>query len=231
MQIKLGLRLQCIADLVPQGAVLADIGSDHGYLPAYLLQTGHIKRAIAGELTSDPATRARTTAKLVGLSSCQMEVREGDGLAILRPGEADTVVIAGMGGTTIVEILQSNPAVLTKIKRLILQPNIGGSLVRCWLAENGWSICDEALVMENEIIYEIIIAEAGTMQQLTDLQAEFGPILLDRRPAHFAARINAAIEARQYVAKQLLRSLDPVAKNKRTQVLQQIARLQKLLVN
>ncbi|NLW16583.1 MAG: SAM-dependent methyltransferase [Firmicutes bacterium] len=93
MRINLGPRLRRVADFVPAGARLADIGSDHGYLAAWLLQKGKIELAIAGELNHEPAERARQTARAAGLEE-KMWVREGPGLTVLQPGEVDTVVIA-----------------------------------------------------------------------------------------------------------------------------------------
>lgn len=229
MQINLGPRLRRVADFVPVGARLADIGSDHGYLAAWLLQTGNIECAIAGELNREPAERARQTARAADLHA-QMLVREGAGLTVLEPGEVNAVVIAGMGGTTIVEILGSNPVVLPDLQRLVLQPNVAGAQVRYWLADNGWAIVDEALVAENDIIYEIIVAEPGKMRPLSPLQAEIGPVLLEKKPLLFRARVLVAIEARQYVAAQLLRSPSAMAASKRRQLLQQISELEALLI-
>ncbi|HBK84638.1 MAG TPA: SAM-dependent methyltransferase [Firmicutes bacterium] len=228
MQINLGLRLQRVADFVPETTCIADIGSDHGYLAAWLLLTGRVQHTIAGELNRDPAERARLTACAAGLEE-KMLVREGAGLSVLQPGEVDTVVIAGMGGATIVQILESNPSVLPDLRRLVLQPNIGGAQVRHWLSEHGWAIIDEALVAENSIIYEIIVAEPGEMQQLTALQAEIGPMLLDRKPEHFSARVQAAIDARQYVVAQLVRSTNAAVASKREQLMQQISDLESLI--
>lgn len=228
MRISLGPRLRQVADFVPTGARLADIGSDHGYLTAWLLQNSKVELAIAGELNHEPAERARQTAREAGVQR-QMQVREGAGLTILRPGEVDTVVIAGMGGNTIVEILQSNPAVLPCLRCLILQPNVAGTLVRYWLAENGWRIVDEELVAENDIIYEIIVAEPGQMPPLTPWQAEIGPVLLAKRPQNFVLRVRSAIAERQHVARQLTRSSSEAAASKRQRLLDEIKQLETLL--
>lgn len=229
MQIGLGLRLQKVADFVPVGAYIADIGSDHGYLAAWLLQCGKIGFAIAGELNKEPAERARQTARAAGLQE-QMWVREGAGLTILLPGEVDTVVIAGMGGITIIEILESNPAVLPHLQRLVLQPNVAGSQVRYWLADHDWKIVDEALVLENDILYEIIVAEPGKVQPLTALQAEIGPVLMSKRPEHFHTHVQLAIEERRYVASQLLRSSSIEAVSRRQILLLQASELESLLL-
>lgn len=229
VQISLGHRLQKVADFVPAGASLADIGSDHGYLAAWLLQRRKIRLAIAGELNREPAERARQTARAVGLEE-RMLVREGAGLVVLQPGEVDTIVIAGMGGTTIIEILESNAAVMSTLRRLVLQPNVAGIRVRSWLSEHAWAIIDEALVSENEIIYEVIVAEPGEMSQLTALQAEIGPVLLRERPELFIPRVQSAIAERHYIAEQLLQSPSAAAAAKRQELLAQAKELQSLLL-
>lgn len=229
VQISLGQRLQKVAEFVPADARLADIGSDHGYLAAWLLQFGKIRFAIAGELNKEPAERARQTARAAGLEA-QMLVREGAGLTVLQAGEVDTIVIAGMGGATIVEILESNSAVIPTLQRLVLQPNVAGTQVRQWLAEHDWLIIDEALVIEKEILYEIVVAEPGKMTPLTALEAEIGPVMLSQRPEHFYTRVQNAIDERHYVANQLLRSPSAAAANKRKELLAQAQELQSLLL-
>ena len=119
--IELTPRLQAVAGLVPRGARLADVGTDHAYLPASLLQQGVIDTAVAADLRPGPLDRARATAERYGLTE-QISFRLCDGLSGILPEEADTVVIAGMGGETIAAILSAAPWVREEGKRLILQP-------------------------------------------------------------------------------------------------------------
>lgn len=229
MNITLGPRLRAIADFVPQGTRLADIGSDHGYLPAWLLLNERIKTAVAGELNDDPARRATETARAYGLTE-EMEVRKGSGLTVLRPGEAETIVIAGMGGTTMTSILEeANPQVLAGLRRLILQPNVAGMLLRQWLVAKGWRIAAETLVEENEIVYEIIVAEPGASPQLDPWQAEFGPCLLESRPALLQKRFATAIEEREYILEQLKRSNSEAAAQKGERLREEIRVLREMM--
>ena len=99
--VKLDNRLQKIADLVPAGVRLADIGTDHAYLPAALLLAKKIAFAVAADVAAEPCQVAKTTLAMYGLKQCS-EVRQGDGLKVLKPGECDCLVMAGMGGSTIV---------------------------------------------------------------------------------------------------------------------------------
>ena len=107
-KLQLQPRLQMLADLVPAGAKLADVGTDHGYLPVWLLQEGRIRQAIASDINLEPLEHARRTAAEYGVSE-RMEFRLCAGLDKIRPDETDTIVIAGMGGETILSILESAP--------------------------------------------------------------------------------------------------------------------------
>ncbi len=228
MQLNLGSRLQAIASFVPPGARLADIGSDHGYLPAWLLLNERIEFAIAGEVNRDPARRALQTVEAFGLRQ-RMEVRLGSGLSVLRPGKADVIAIAGMGGVTIRDILAAGREQLSPVRRLILQPNIAGAELRRWLVENGLRIVDEALIKENAIIYEIIVAEPGQQAALTPLEAELGPILLRRQPELFAERVTARTAELEYIVHQLENAKSPSAQAKRQQLIEAIVEMRGVL--
>lgn len=122
--MNIGVRLEAIAALVPQNCVVADIGTDHAYLPVWLMQKGLIKAAIAADIAEGPCKAAQTNIGMYGLKD-KIEVRRGSGLTVLKPGEADGAVIAGMGGSTIVQILEESPDVAKTLKFLIVQPMAG----------------------------------------------------------------------------------------------------------
>jgi len=155
MQIKLGPRLQAVASYVPNGASLGDIGTDHAYLPVYLLQRKIIRKAIGVEKNKGPFESALQTVRSYGLAEL-IDIRYGDGLKPLRKAEVDTLTIAGMGGTTILEILASNPPVLEAVTRLVLQPQGAEAQVRLSLLAQGWKIVDECLVEEDNRIYNVL---------------------------------------------------------------------------
>lgn len=154
--MKLDSRLSKIADLVPQGVKLADIGTDHAYLPAALLLAKKIVFAVAADVAAEPCQVAKTTLAMYGLTQCS-EVRQGDGLKVLQPDECNCVVMAGMGGSTIVDILTASPEVAHSAERLILQPMQGANLLRQFLCVNGYEFLDEELVEDGKYLYEIIV--------------------------------------------------------------------------
>ena len=151
-------RLQAVASLVPQGSCFADIGTDHAYLPVWLLEQGVIASAVAGDIAAGPCQAAQTTVAMHGAAS-SIAVRQGSGLAVLSPGEADCIAICGMGGSTIISILAADMAVAKGAQRLLLQPMAGAAALRRWLVAQGWCITREELVDDEPHFYEIICAE------------------------------------------------------------------------
>ena len=176
-ELKLSPRLACIASLVPRGASLADVGTDHGYLPAYLLQSGRIRHAIASDIAAEPLARARQTAE--ELCCSEMEFRLCAGLTAILPGECDTIAVAGMGGETIIEILSAAPWTRDGMHVAILQPQTKIELLRRWLAESGYRCMQERLVRDREKLYVVLAVAAGTRYVLSEEQA-YGGFALER---------------------------------------------------
>lgn len=176
--MNIGERLEMIGSLVLPGTVLADIGTDHAYLPVYLLEEKKIEKAIAGDIAEGPCQAAAATVAMYNKKQ-QVEIRLGSGLSVLQPGEAACITIAGMGGSTMIDILSADMKVAVSAKRLILQPQTGAPSLRKWLLANGWGIVQEELVWEHKHLYEIIVAEhSESLQQYSEAELEIGPLLL-----------------------------------------------------
>ena len=182
--MELSTRLAAIAARVPPGSRLADIGTDHAYLPAYLLLEGTIPSAVASDVNRGPLDRGRETARLSGVEE-RIDFRLSDGLNGLREDEADVIVIAGMGGELIARILSEAP--WTREKLLLLQPMTGQPELRRWLNGNGYRIEGETVVREGEKLYVILTVRGGadTPYSLGELWAgrqrsgEDAPLRLD----------------------------------------------------
>lgn len=159
--LELPPRLRLIAGWVPDGAYLADVGTDHGYLPTWLRLRGTIRGAVASDLRFGPLERAKATGILYGTD--HIDYRLCSGLDAIRPTEVDTIVIAGMGGETIVSILKGAPWTADGQHTLLLQPQTHEELVRQYLAEHGYTITREALVRDRGTIYTVMEAKAGAM--------------------------------------------------------------------
>lgn len=151
-------RLAAIAAQVPQGARLADIGTDHAYLPVSLLLAGTIHRAVASDVNQGPLRRGRETARLYGVED-KIEFRRCDGLTGLDAGQADAVVVAGMGGELIARILEAAP--WTRDVLLLLQPMSAQPELRRWLNGNGYRIQRETLAREGEKLYVVFTVRGG----------------------------------------------------------------------
>lgn len=218
--IKIGPRLKAVGSFVAQGAKLADIGTDHAYLPVYLLQKGLISQAVGVDVHKGPLEAAENTAKFFGLAS-RIDIRLGNGLIPLRPGETDTLVIAGMGGVTILEILLSKPEVLEKVSSLILQPQGAKDRVRKYLSDQGWKLKDECLVEEDGRIYTIINFTKNEGLSREDIELMAGE--LAERIGDFLADEELDSQGGPEVLKGCIRryswSFGPVILNKRTKLL------------
>lgn len=184
----LSMRLERVAANVPAGARLADIGSDHAYLPVALVRRGAITAAVAGEVATTPFHAAQRTVRDNGLEQ-QVTVRLADGLAAVEPHDGITAIsLCGMGGETIRDILESGKVHLSGQERLILQPNGGEQPLRQWLMDNGYSILSEELLQENRFYYEIIVAERTGPVLYSAEELYFGPLQMQARSPVFIAK-------------------------------------------
>lgn len=187
METKLSKRLAAVAAYVPKNSRLADVGSDHAYLPLFLVEKGHIDFAVAGEVVQGPYQSALANVTQASKQE-QIQVRLANGLAAIDSSDQiDTITIAGMGGRLIADILSAGMDKLANVQRLILQPNNREDELRIWLEENGFQIVAEEMVVENQKFYEILVVEQGQMT-LNQLEKRFGPYLMQEKSADFIAK-------------------------------------------
>ena len=159
-------RLAAVAAFVPLGACLADIGTDHAKLPLALATSGKIAHAIAVDVNEGPFEAAWCAVQAAGLTQT-VEVRLGDGLAALSPGEVNSVAVA---------------AVLQTVETLVLQPQSDAAELRAWLYDNGWHIEEESLVRAGGRLYEILLARRGKKEKPEPILLEVGPCLWQKKP-------------------------------------------------
>ncbi|ANU25549.1 tRNA (adenine(22)-N(1))-methyltransferase [Planococcus versutus] len=179
-------RLTRVAHYVPKDSVVADIGSDHAYLPCFLVLTGVINKAIAGEVVRGPFESAQKQVQRELLTN-QIDVRLASGLDAIELNDGiTTVTIAGMGGPLICSILEQGKEKLTNVERLILQPNVHSKAIRDWAVLNQWRIVEEEILKENDKIYEIIVLEKSpTSVSWSSQQLLMGPELLKKQNGIF----------------------------------------------
>lgn len=196
---QLSKRLQTVAEYVPEGARLADIGSDHAYLPVALSLQGRINFAIAGEIVQGPFEAAKKQVAENNLEE-KIIVRLADGLAAIKESDNVTAItICGMGGVLIRDILQSGKNILSGNERLILQPNVAERQLRTWLVENKYEIINEAIVRENHKTYEIIVAEKRNRVNYSEKDLFFGPILIEEKSPIFIKKWTHKLEKSQAI--------------------------------
>jgi tRNA (adenine22-N1)-methyltransferase len=215
--------------MVPQGAQVADIGTDHALLPCYLIREKIAARVIGVEIKKGPYQRANLNISNYNLSS-EIELRLGDGLTVLKPREVDTVILAGMGGSLICRLLEAAPQIVTGLKQIIVQPMNRAKLVRFWLAKEGWFFEAEDLLEENNYFYQIIkVGKKGAEINLSNLTAAYGPLLLTKKHPLLINLIETDLKRWQEIVGELAKANSKVAK-KRAQVYQKrIQQLKKLL--
>ena len=210
--MKLSERMKAVAAMVTNGNVLADVGTDHGYIPIALVMEGKIPSALAMDVNEGPLERAKEHIREFQLESC-IHTRLSDGVLALHPGEADSVLIAGMGGALTIKILSEGEQVLKSVKELILQPQSEIDKVRRYLEKAGYRIIQEDMVYEDGKYYPMMkavpcMAGAGEIPY-SEEELEFGRVLLQQahpvlgqfleREMEIQNRILSALESQESV--------------------------------
>lgn len=245
--VRLTRRLLQIAAFVPHGSVLADIGTDHALLPVYLVQHEIVTRAVAGELNKGPYEAARQQVLSAGLAQ-RIDVRRGNGLSVIRPGEVNAVTIAGMGGALITEILTAGLTRLEGVDTLILQPNLAEDAVRRWLLAHDYVLLDEAILTEDGVTYEILHAKHARVAPVSNeevyrprrlpnglsVSAEdalrFGPYLLERLEEPFIAKWQEEREKLRRIRRQIAAHAEsPNAAHRLAEIDREIGRITEVL--
>ena len=172
-------RLSAIKNRI-KAEVAADIGTDHAYIPIHLIQENRAKKVIAADIKEGPARIAKENIEKNGLSK-KIEVRIGSGLSVLKKGEADTIIIAGMGGILISEIIDANIDI-AKSSKLVLQPMNAQYELRKYLIENGFKITGEDMEIEGFKVYNIMDVESGNQEKFkTDFEYQIPKYLKEHK--------------------------------------------------
>ncbi len=183
--MKLSPRLQTVADAAGKCKILADVGTDHGYIPVYMLETGLCERAYASDIREQPLARAAEIIRESGLSD-SAETFLSNGILDI-PEDYDTLVIAGMGGETIVSILEAKCP--PKNAKLVLQPMTEEQTLREYLYTHGYRITDETAVSEPGHVYTVISAENGITEKYTYRDVLASPAFCGKKSADGEAYI------------------------------------------
>lgn len=226
--MKLTPRLHAIATKVPAGSVVVDIGTDHAYIPVYLLKNHIAASVIASDNRVGPLDAAAETVNLFNVEK-MVDLRLGNGLDVLRGGDqVDVIIIAGMGGETIRAILTRGLSVITPKIHLVLQPMTETGLVRCWLSERGFSIINEDIAQEGENFYEIIVAQLNDTVNKNEY-LEIGPRLIEDRHPLLKPMLEQRLNRMRLAAVNAAKSDSTQAQERFTQLEIEIARIEEVL--
>lgn len=228
--IVLSKRMQQAVDFVPEGCSLADIGTDHGFIPIYAVQTGRSPHAIATDLREGPLANARAHVANFGLSN-RIELRLGDGLKPIRVGEIDVILTAGIGGHVHAEMIRSSRDVAASVKKLIFQPMNASHVLRQTLHEMSFHIEAEALLTDEDRLYEIIVAKPDRVPDgayasyardtpSRQLAYTYGPHLLAERSDLLLMKMQRDIASKQAIQSAINMS-SQASKEERIELLEQ----------
>lgn len=228
--MKLTDRLLKIASLVSEGKRVADIGTDHGYIPVYLLNKGTVPFAILADVNKGPLENARKEVRHNKLSD-KTDLRLGSGIEVLNKGEVDEVIIAGMGGILISELLEAKKEVSHSVEKLILQPMQAQEELRKYLLNNGYEILDEVLVKEDFRVYEIIVARYTGKNTVVedDIYYEVGTKLIENNDLLLKEFIDKKIYKYNSVIEKLEGKSGDTIDKKRNESKTRIEKLKKLI--
>lgn len=207
--INLSERLERIAAYIENEEDIVDIGTDHGYLPLYLLEKNPDRKMIFTDINEGPLVKTKNIIlkEFPGSDPAEYDIRLGDGLVPIKHGEVDDVVIAGMGGILIADILSYDHGKTKSFKKLILQPRTAADRLRKWLIDQNLFIYDEDLAYENGRICEIIAVKPGeimTNKEFKDeLDFEFSPVLTGKK----SDIVKAWLEKHLYTEKEIEKSI------------------------
>lgn len=162
--IELSKRMQSVADMIQPCDAIGDIGCDHAFVSIYLVEQHRAKRVIASDVRRGPITIAKRNIEAMNLSD-QIEIRMGDGLDTIVPGEVNAVVLAGMGGMLMIDILERGEEVVTRCDQLVLQPQSDIEKVRRYLAEKGYHLADEQMLIDAGKYYNLLDVRVHEMVQ------------------------------------------------------------------
>ncbi len=177
--MKLTPRLEKIASMIPNCNRIGDVGTDHAYIPVALVERNIVGQAIASDIVNGPVQNAKKTVERYGMTE-SVEVRKGPGLAPYTIGEIQGVIIAGMGGALIADIIKADFELAKSLDFMILQPMIGQEVLRAYLEDNGFEIIEEHIETEGDKFYQILKVQVGTMEIKDPLLYEIGPLLAEQ---------------------------------------------------
>lgn len=226
--MEISLRLKTIANMVDRCECVADIGTDHGYIPIYLVKNGICNKTIASDINKGPVEKAKFNVKLENMQD-KIQCRLGAGLTTIKNGEVQGIVIAGMGGNLIRDIIEEGMDAFKKAKFAVLQPVQNPEVLREYIYKKGYKIIDEELCIEDNKVYEIIkIRYSEEIQNIDSIYYEVGKTLIEKRHPLLKEYIEIKIERYIKILKNIIDESEG-AKNRKVEVKSKIIKLKEML--
>lgn len=226
--MEISLRLKTIANMVDKCECVADIGTDHGYIPIYLVKNDICNKAIASDINKGPVEKAKFNVKLESMQD-KIQCRLGGGLITIKPEEVQGIVIAGMGGNLIRDIIEEGIDVFKKAKFIVLQPVQNPEVLREYIYKKGYKIIDEELCIEDNKLYEIIkVRYDEEIQNIDSIYYEVGKTLIEKR--HLLVKEYIEIKIQRYI--KILKNITEEsegAKNRKAEVKNKIIKLEEMI--
>lgn len=212
--MKLSARLEKIVDLVGKDVRLADIGTDHGYIPIELLKSEKINYAILSDINKGPLENARKEIERQGLVN-KTDLRLGSGLEVLDTNEVDQVIIAGMGGILISDLIEKKLDLCKKLDKMILQPMQAQEDLREYLNMRGFYIIEEHLVKEDFRLYEIMeVVYRGKVEEIDPIYYEIPIRLIEKKDPLLGALLEKKLRENRSILEKLDKSTQGQGENK-----------------
>lgn len=200
--MELSKRLQAVADLAGNQKILADVGTDHGYIPIYMVEQGRCEKAFAMDVNQGPLLRAKEHISQHGLDD-KISLRLSDGVKALQVGECTAVVVAGMGGALAIKIMEEGKQIFRSLDEFVLQPQSELDKVRLYLQEQGYCIVDEDMVLEDGKFYPMMKVKVGTDAAYTDIELLYGRQLLQKKSAVLKQFLMKELHTKQLIMERL----------------------------
>lgn len=226
--MKLSKRLETIASFVPEGCRAADIGTDHAYIPIYLAKHQKAAFVYALDVKKGPLERAQKNIQRHGLEQ-KITVRQSDGLSMLQKNEADTVIIAGMGGDLLIHILAGRKDLWEEIKTWVLSPQSELSKVRHYLSEHGFLIVTETMVFEDGKYYNVMKVQRGMMDYQKEIYYLYGKLLIESGDPVFKDFLANEKRKLSEILKQLRRVPEENTQKRMAEIMQQLSLIEETI--
>ena len=229
--MELSKRLNWIIEKLDKVEVIMDVGTDHGYIPIYLIKNNIAKKVIASDINKEPLKKAKINASLDGVLD-KVDLRLGGGLSPLKNNEAEAVIIAGMGGNLIRDILENDLNKVKNLDYLILQPAQNPEVLRKYLYKSNYEILDEDICLDENKYYEIfkVKYKKGDYISLEDIFYEISPTMLSKKSPVLKSYIESKIEKNKKVMEFIIYNTEHAIERK-TELKEKNQRLEKLLKN